>query len=553
PLNQTWDYIIVGSGAAGIPLADRLSEAGASVLLLERGWASSGRWGGTWKPSWLQGTNLTRFDVPALAQLIWTTVVDNKGILCDDVQMTASCVLGGGTAINAGQFYLPTPDDFDINQPPGFRWADMTSAFQKAKDRLPWTEHPSLDGKSYLTNGTQIAIDALTNSSMPNPHRFIHANDELDDRNRVTSFAEYFFINGEKGGPMATYLVSASERKNFHLQLNTTVARVLRDGNKATGVEVEATSPGGLNGTIKVTPRTGRVILSAGVFNTFKILLRSGIGSADQLHLLSNHSTESAKLPPKEQWINLPVGHNLDDSPAIVLAVDVPHLEIYDWESLWNSTGNIPEIRAYLDNRTGPLAEIQPSLSPISWEKIRGEDGRTRVVQWDVNSNKGMGLVEGGLLLFTSNLCSGKTSRGRLSLVPSPSRLFVNVTTMPYFNDEGDHDFKAVLASATSLLDILKTIPDSSILLPSKDTPLQDYLRGFIASQALTRNHWAGSTRMGESCSDKEAVVDSTTAVCGMKNLHVVDAGIINGVPTANPQATFIVAAERAAEIILGL
>ena len=47
PLNQTWDYIVVGSGAGGIPLADRLSESGKSVLLIERGWASSGRWGGS--------------------------------------------------------------------------------------------------------------------------------------------------------------------------------------------------------------------------------------------------------------------------------------------------------------------------------------------------------------------------------------------------------------------------------------------------------------------------------------------------------------------------
>jgi cellobiose dehydrogenase (acceptor) len=106
PLDQTWDYIIVGSGASGIPLADRLSESGKSVLLLERGWASSGRWGGTWKPSWLEGTNLTRFDVPALAQYVWQPGFNNDGIFCDDAPSPAGCLLGGGTAINAGQFYI---------------------------------------------------------------------------------------------------------------------------------------------------------------------------------------------------------------------------------------------------------------------------------------------------------------------------------------------------------------------------------------------------------------------------------------------------------------
>lgn len=62
--NTTYDYIIVGAGAGGIPLADKLSENGASVLLIEKGPPSSGRWGGTMKPEWLEGTNLTRFDVP---------------------------------------------------------------------------------------------------------------------------------------------------------------------------------------------------------------------------------------------------------------------------------------------------------------------------------------------------------------------------------------------------------------------------------------------------------------------------------------------------------
>jgi cellobiose dehydrogenase (acceptor) len=51
-------------------------------------------------------TKLTRFDVPALAQLIWQKGVDNAGILCEDVQVTAGCVLGGGTMVNAGQFFL---------------------------------------------------------------------------------------------------------------------------------------------------------------------------------------------------------------------------------------------------------------------------------------------------------------------------------------------------------------------------------------------------------------------------------------------------------------
>ena len=44
---DTFDYIVVGSGAGGMPMADRLSEAGKSVLLIEKGPPSSYRWGGS--------------------------------------------------------------------------------------------------------------------------------------------------------------------------------------------------------------------------------------------------------------------------------------------------------------------------------------------------------------------------------------------------------------------------------------------------------------------------------------------------------------------------
>lgn len=35
--NISYDYIVIGSGAGGIPVADRLSEAGHSVLMIEKG------------------------------------------------------------------------------------------------------------------------------------------------------------------------------------------------------------------------------------------------------------------------------------------------------------------------------------------------------------------------------------------------------------------------------------------------------------------------------------------------------------------------------------
>jgi cellobiose dehydrogenase (acceptor) len=47
PTSTTYDYVVVGGGAGGIPIADKLSQAGHSVLLIEKGVASSARWGGS--------------------------------------------------------------------------------------------------------------------------------------------------------------------------------------------------------------------------------------------------------------------------------------------------------------------------------------------------------------------------------------------------------------------------------------------------------------------------------------------------------------------------
>lgn len=268
PTGTSYDYIVVGSGAGGIPVADKLSESGKRVLLIEKGPPSSGRWGGKLKPKWLDGTSLTRFDVPGLCNQIW---VDSAGVACADTDQMAGCVLGGGTAVNAGLWWKPNPVDWDYNFPTGWKSSDIKAATDRVFSRIGGTTTPSTDGKLYYQQGFNVLSNGLKSAGWTS----VNANNSPSQKNRTYGNGPFMFSGGERGGPLSTYLASADKRNNFDLWTNTQVKRVIRNGGHITGVEVENYAGDGYLGTVNVTPVTGRVILSAGTFGSAKILLRS--------------------------------------------------------------------------------------------------------------------------------------------------------------------------------------------------------------------------------------------------------------------------------------
>lgn len=147
----------------------------------------------------------------------------------------------------------------------------MESASSRVFSRIPGTDHPSMDGKRYLQTGFDVVSQGLSGAGWTS----VAANEVPGQKNRTYAHTPYMYSNGERGGPMATYLVTAMTRPNFDLWLNTSVERIVRTGGHAIGLEVIPTQNGGYEGTIQLTPTTGRVIVSAGVFGTTKLLFRS--------------------------------------------------------------------------------------------------------------------------------------------------------------------------------------------------------------------------------------------------------------------------------------
>jgi cellobiose dehydrogenase (acceptor) len=341
----------------------------------------------------------------------------------------------------------------------------MQFATQRVFSRIPGTDHPSMDGKLYIQSGFDIVRQGLAAANWTS----VTANDVPGKKDKTYAHTEYMYINGERGGPMATYLVSANGRNNFHLWLNTSVERINRIGGHATSLDVIATNDGGHVGTVKLTNTTGRVILAAGTFGTPKILFRSGIGPDDMLQQVQQ-SPDGPTFIKSTDWINLPVGYNLADHLNTDCVISHPNISYYDWPAAWNTPIEADKV-SYLKNRTGPFAQAAPNIGPMMWEVIKGPDGIDRQMQWTSRVEGSNGVPNGNSMTLSLYLGRGSVSRGRTTIGKS---LNMVVNTLPY----GDpNDLTAVGWAIDNMVNALKTIPNITWNLPPPGVSGADYLK----------------------------------------------------------------------------
>ncbi|KAB2571514.1 Glucose-methanol-choline oxidoreductase [Lasiodiplodia theobromae] len=518
-LNVTYDYIVVGGGAAGLVAAGRLAETKKSVLLIERGGASTKSSGGTDTLDW--NNTVTPYDVPAYGY-----AVDQTGDVsyCTDTASQAGCILGGSSSINAEMFVKPQEADFE-NWPEGWSWADVESSAQAFYERNPGTTLPSKDGRRY----NQGVYETLSKLFTANGWSEVDAIEEPNKKEKVFSHPPWNVKDSLRAGPVLTYLPAAQELDNFNLQLNSKVVRVIRSGSAITGVEVQTDS--GATQIINLTSN-GKVVLAAGALSTPRILFNSGIGPADQLEIVAN-ANNGIELDSSD-YIELPVGKGLKDHPILSMTVNVAGGNMTVFDPTNPSENDI----ALYKQGSGPLAEGMQRLN--FWTSVEGSDGKTRYVQGTTS------VSSSNAIKVKVYLTHGLTSTGRLGIDASGA---TTLMTQPWLNTDADKE------AITSFLNEFFGYVQKSGTLSVTSTTGGNVTAADLIAKLTTGSHFVGTAKMGTDSgleNDGTSVVDTDCKVYGTDNLYVVDASIHPDLPTGNTQAIVYVAAEHAAKKIAG-
>jgi choline dehydrogenase len=291
PLHSTYDFVVIGGGASGLTVADRLTEdPSVTVLVLEYGPFDAhepavlvpGLLNLTSTPYWF---NLSSTPQPHL---------NNRTF-----QVTIAAAVGGGTVINGMFFHRGSKADYNTWEElgaHGWGWSDLLPYFKKSETFTPpsasfarewgvrWKDDAhGVQGplqisyppyqfpviKNFFSAFHELGITTPGDPSDGSAMGVFWAPSTLDPVYRTRSYAK-----------TAHYNRVATARPNYHILPMSAATKILFDeANKAVGVEYISRDT---NATYRIGA-SKEVILAAGAVHTPQLLMLSGIGDKKEL------------------------------------------------------------------------------------------------------------------------------------------------------------------------------------------------------------------------------------------------------------------------------
>lgn len=525
-----YDYIIVGSGAAGSVLAYRLSEDPANrVLILEAGPADR-------NPLIHMPKGIAK--VMADPTYVWAHESRPEASTANKSEYwVRGRVLGGSTSINGMMYVRGMPADFDgiaELSSDDWSWEHIGAAYAALENHeLGAAETRGGSGPIHITLPTHR--DTLSDAQVAAGHALGWASkrdmNEPDDAVAI-GYAPRTVYKGKRESAAKAFLKPAMRRPNLTVTTNAVADRVLFDGTRAVGVRAI------VDGAARDILTAGEVILCGGALASPAILERSGIGNPELLSGLG--------IPVVHA--NAQVGENLIEHRAILiqsrLKQDISHNKQYrGWRVIKNAL-------KYFLGMDGLMSAA--SYEIVGWLKTDSGQNRPNAqilvapFSFNMDDRTQVEAVPG---MHVTAYTLRPTSRGSIHIntadPDAPAGLSAN-------HHATDKDRAEMVALVRAVRNYLAAEPLASMIAeetsPGPQYRTDEEILAAYDQFGTCGYHAVGSCRMGH---DLESVVDPQLRVRGVQNLRVMDTAIMPVIPSGNTNGPTMAMAWRAAEIIL--